>query len=83
MVSLAVWGALLFYGGLLRSVLGQQLYMEARVLVAVGGSADVEVVPSSFRVLVQMKCSPVAYDKKKDGDLPSCHSQLYFMQGKC
>ena len=61
MVSLAVWGALLFYGGLLRSVLGQQLYMEARVLVAVGGSAKIAMSSKTniFSGISLLTISPV------------------------
>jgi hypothetical protein len=58
------------------------IWKGARVIIEVGGSAFYEVNPSSFRVLAHVECKPVAYSKKADGDLPSCHSQLYFMQGK-
>ena len=83
LMMMTLWRALLLYGGLMRSVLGQQqepaLCTNCRALA----SENYAVKPSSFKVMVRVEeCKAVQYDKKVDGELPSCHSQLYFMQGK-
>ena len=58
-----------------------KLNKNARVIIPVGGSAYYSVNPSTFNVLAEVKIlGNDPYKKDKHGDLPSCHTKLYFQK---